>query len=278
MTSAPTPCGILRDYVAAHEAEVAPGFPTRLRLEPVSWWLEERLFRYGYAHRDRCALVGFNLLFDFGRLARHWRAARGRYKGGYSLGFWGDYDADGKWKDRKYRGRLRLRAIDPRRTLFAWANRIRKDPEPDRGAGRFVDLRTLTFALTDRSHTLETACTAFGDPYEKADVDYSKLTPTLIGYALDDVRHTATLYRNCLAELRHHPGIELEPQRLYSPATVGSCYLDAMGVRRPLVKYTDLTGLELGWDDPAELKWGRRPRIRRMSFAATSTHGCSAGR
>ena len=136
-----------------------------------------------------------------------------------------------------------------------------RTPSPTAEAGRFVDLRTLAFALTDRSHTLETACTAFGDPYEKADVDYSKLTPTLIGYALDDVRHTATLYRNCLAELRHHPGIELEPQRLYSPATVGSCYLDAMGVRRPLVKYTDLTGLELGWDDPAELKWGRRPRI-----------------
>jgi hypothetical protein len=59
----------LRAYLRTCGADVAPGFPAALRCEPLSWWLEERLFRYGYAHRDRCAIVGFNLLFDLGRLA-----------------------------------------------------------------------------------------------------------------------------------------------------------------------------------------------------------------
>lgn len=66
---------LLVDYVAAKEAGTSPGFPVRLFLEPVSWWLEERLFRYGYANRDRCSIVGFNLLFDLGRLARYWTNA-----------------------------------------------------------------------------------------------------------------------------------------------------------------------------------------------------------
>jgi hypothetical protein len=252
----------LSEFVATHDAETTPGFASRLRLAPLSWWLEERLFRYGYAHRDRCSVVGFNLLFDLGRLARYWAPAKGRFRGGYSLAFWGRYDAEGKWHDRKYRGRLRLRAIDPRRTLFQWATRERNDPDPDRGPGRFVDLRTLTFALTDRSHTLESACAAFGDPYGKANVAYDTLiTPELLEYALEDVRHTGTLYRNCLAELARHPGVGLEPHRLYSPATVGTRYLEAMGLGRPLVKFTRLTGEQLGWDDPPTIERARKPTI-----------------
>jgi hypothetical protein len=171
---------ILREYARAHEADVVAGFPPRLRLKPLSWWLEKRFFRYGYAHRNRCSIVGFNLLFDLGRLAGHWSPARGAYRGGYSFGIWGSFGEQGKWHDRRHRGRLQLRAIDPRRTLFRWASRTKNDPDPSRGPGRFVDLRTLAFALTDRSYTLESACAAFGDPFKKQEVDYDVLTPELL--------------------------------------------------------------------------------------------------
>src|SRR5262249_7449141 len=56
---------------------------------------------------------------------------------------------------------------------------------------------------------------------------------------------------NCLAELRRHPGVDLEAHRLYSPASVGARYLEAMGLRRPLLKFTGLTPSQLGWDPPA---------------------------
>ena len=247
-TDNPTDFKLLTHFVETNQADVLAGFGSTVRLKPLSWWLEQRLFRYGFAHRDRCDVVGFNLLFDLGRLAQYWAPARGDYQGGFSLGFWGHFDATGKWRDRKFRGRLRLRTIDPRRTLISWASREFNDPDPARGPGRFVDLRTLAFALTDRSLTLEKACSAFGDPYDKHNVDYTVLSPELIDYALDDVRHTGTLYRNCLAELREHPGVELEPHRLYSPATVGARYLDALGLKRPLVKFTNLSGEQLGWD------------------------------
>jgi hypothetical protein len=269
----PASLRILDEFVAENDAEIAPGFPSRLRLTPISWWLEERLFRYGWAHRDRCSIVGFNLLFDLGRLARYWAPAKGRYRGGYSLAFWGHYDEHGRWHDRKYRGRLRLRAIDPRRTLFEWAAREKNDPDPQRGPGRFVDLRTLAFALTDRSHTLETACAAFGDPYVKAEVDYGQLTPCLLAYALDDVRHTATLYRNCRAELARHPGVALQPHRLYSPATVGTAYLEAMGLGRPLAKFTDLTVEQLGWHEPADTRPADKPGSGAPALAPDLSRG-----
>jgi hypothetical protein len=262
-TTSPADFELLEQYAAKASADVAPGFPMRLGLRPLSWWLDERLFGYAYAHRDRCALVGFNLLFDLGRLASYWGKAGGAYRGGYSLGLWGSYDRAGRWHDLKYGVRLRLRAIDPRRTLFRWGSRG-NDPDPQRGPGRFVDLRTLTFALTDRSLTLEQACAAFGDPYEKQEVDYHQLTAELLDYARADVAHTALLYRNCLAELARHQGVHLEPHRLYSPATVGACYLDAMGVRRPLVKFTGLTEEELGW---------RQPRQRRHAIDPEEPRG-----
>ena len=260
----PSDWKLLQRYTSRRKADVAPGFDSTLQVKPLSWWLEERLHGLGFDHRDRCALVGFNLLFDLGRLASYWTAAKGRYRGGFSLAFEGFFDEHGKWHDRKYRSRVRARALDPRRTLFEWARRIRKDPDPGRGPGRFVDLRTLAFALTDRSHTLESACVAFGDPYEKRDVDYSRLSVKLLDYARDDVLHTALLYRNCLAELARHEGVGLEPNRLYSPATVGTRYLEALGLRRPLTKFTSLSGQELGWD---------RPRTRRSAIAPGEARG-----
>jgi hypothetical protein len=89
------------------EADVAPGFGAGdtdggLMVRPLSWWLQERLFKYGYQHRNRCAVVGFNLPFDLARLASYWKGpARGDYRGGWSLGIWGSFDRDGRWHDMR---------------------------------------------------------------------------------------------------------------------------------------------------------------------------------
>jgi hypothetical protein len=239
------------------EANVAPGFGAGdtdggLMVRPLSWWLKERLYIYGYTHRARCAVVAFNLPFDLGRLASYWGAAEGDYRGGWSLGIWGSFGRDGGWHDMRYRQRLLMKAIDPRRTLFSWGSRKKGDEDQKGAAARFIDLRTLAFALTDKSYTLEGACKAFGDPYEKAEVEFDEFTPELIGYALEDVRHTSALYRNALAELVKHQSVDLQPHRLYSPATVGARYLEAMGVARPLEKFTNLTDQQLGWDTRAQ--------------------------
>ncbi len=230
----------LLKYVASRaDAGVAPGLPSRLLVMSASEWLQKRLYRYAYQHRIRrqTDVVGFNLLFDLGRLASHWSEARVGDRGAFSLGLWGRHDRDGSWHDRRYHPRLIVRAIDPRRTLFSWGS---LDPESASGVtapARFVDLHTLVFALTDQNHSLESACAAFGDPREKDPIPYGVIDERSLDYARDDVRHTAILYRACQAELRLHAGIELEAPRLYSPATVGTRYLEAMGVDHPLERF-----------------------------------------
>ena len=244
----------LQAYAASAVADVAPGHSPRLRLLPLSEWLEERLYRYGYQHRNRCAIVGFNLPFDFGAIASHWSPARKHFRGGWSLGLWGELDEHGGWHDRRYHPRLLLKAIDPRRTLFGWGSTTHSDAmesaeAPGRRGSqqRFIDLRTLVFALTDRSHTLESACAAFGDEFAKPEVTYGVIDQQMLHYARQDVRHTATLYRNCLDELEQHPGVDLVPQALYSPAGIGAAYLRAMNVDPPLEKFRDLDPRLLGW-------------------------------
>jgi hypothetical protein len=241
---------LLQSYAQHHSAQVSAGFDRELKLWPVSRWLKDRLYTYGYRHRNRCSVVGFNLPFDLGAMAAYYAPSRGEEeRGGWSLGFWGRYQ-HGDWDDQLQHPRLRMRALDPRRTLISWGLPRRDDPDGWPMGGRFVDLRTLTFALTDKSLTLEGACKTFGDPFEKAEVAYGVLTEQLLDYALEDIAHTALLYRHCLEELDRHPGVDLKPYGLYSPAGVGAAYLTAMGVQPPLEKYRPQ-----GTPDAATLGW-----------------------
>lgn len=247
---------------ARSTAGVIPGFPG-LRLEPLSWWLQERLFVYGYKHRDRCDVVAFNALFDLGRIARYWAPARGRYRGGWSLAFWGSRDEEGRWHDLRHHPRLLAKSIDPLRTLYSWGALSASDVDKAGATARIVDLHTVAFALSDRNLTLEMACDLFGDPYEKRDVEYGEISDELLSYALEDVRHTGTLYRNVVRELARHEGVRLEPHRLYSPATVGSRYLEAMGLAHPLEKFGG---------------WGKRSPSHRSSILGWSCGGFFGGR
>jgi hypothetical protein len=241
----------LQRYADEVRAGTDAGFATRIAFMPLSLWLSERFYRFAWGHRHNCHVVGYNLPFDLGRLASYWSPARGYYRGGWSLGLWGNFDEKGDWHDLRFRRRLLMKAIDPRRTLFGWGSLNAENRDtPDRWKGfeaRFVDLHTLVFALTDRNYTLERACRAFGDNFTKAKVRYGTISKRLIAYALRDVEHTAGLYRCCMGELRRHQGIELEPHRLYSPASVGARYLEVMGVERPLEKFKGLDPRIQGW-------------------------------
>jgi len=233
----PNGYAILQRHVDTATADVAPGFSTTLLCEPLSWWLEERFYRYGYSHRNRCLVVAYNLPFDLGRIASEWKPATGRYRGGFSLGIWGAFSPRGKWKDAKFHPRLRYKAIDPRRTLFSWGSVKKEDADGLGLHDNLLDLHTLVFALTDKNLSLQGACNRFGDPWEKTDVGYGEITPEMLTYAREDVEHTALLYRNALIEVRQHEGIDLQPAKVYSPATVGSRYLDALGVTPPEEKF-----------------------------------------
>jgi hypothetical protein len=270
----------LESYGVDAVQEIAPGFSRvdtgrRLKPVPLSWFLQERLFRYGYSHRNRCALVAFNLPFDLGRLASHWTAATRYYRGGFSLGIWGGFDEDDDWHDERFHPRLLYKAIDPRRTIFGWGALAKKDQDDWGSASRFVDLRTLSFALTDRSYDLVGACKAFGDPWEKQEPGYGVITRELLDYAREDVAHTATLYRNTMAELARHEGVHLDPSRLFSPASVGTAYLEAMGLTEPMEKFSDLGANLYGWSMSAFYGGRAEARIVRTEVPVTYVDAAS---
>src|ERR1019366_5414412 len=129
---------------------------------------------WGACWRGRATLVAFNLGFDISRLRLSWHAGRGRHRGAFVLRLW-EYQGG----DHRYRPNVVARRLDNRRSLFAWTGV--KDP-PDDGAkhssrdNHFLDLRTLSFALTGASHSLESACRAFGVPYRKRKVKLGTIT------------------------------------------------------------------------------------------------------
>ena len=219
----------------------------RLRVQTQTRFLNSVLWRAGY--QDRAAVVCFNWPFDISRIARHAGEARNRsgqptvVDGGFSLMLW-PYDLDGSQKQSHYRPSIAIKSIDSKRAFKRFKGPDRIDfvdriPEGEHQAvedwkfrGNFLDLRTLAFSLTDRGHTLESACKAFGVPYEKREVKQGVIRAENIEYCREDVEATARLCEATLTEFLRHP-ITLQAIGAYSPATLGRSYLRAMRVTPP---------------------------------------------
>ncbi len=247
----PSAFEIVREYAATHAPAIDPGGETPspiLHLRSRSGFLDE-IFRPAVIEA-RALLVCFNWPFDISRFALHWgiaRAGRRRsrgeerrrspYEGGFSLSLWGRPDEQGIWHDHPARPRILIKHIDSKRALKGMGSvgegYGNQDQEGFRG--HFLDLRTLAFALTDRGHTLESACDAFGVPYTKRTVTHGVITPEYVDYNREDVEATAHLYAAAMTEYLRHP-IELQATRAFSPATLGKAYLEAMGITPPMAR------------------------------------------
>ena len=211
--------------------------PVQIRLLTAS---EMRELLYAAAYKNHALVVCFNLPFDLSRLAIDWTETRGgktrsqrqasSFEGGFTLRY---FLHDGK--PNRYRPELRIKTIDSKRALkqFSAPHEI-EDSERDADGlpfrGHLLDLRTIAFALTDRGHTLESACAAFDVPYRKRDVEHGRITPEYIDYCREDVAATAKLFEAISAEYRRHP-IKLQITKAFSPASIGKAYLKAMGVK-----------------------------------------------
>jgi hypothetical protein len=116
----------------------------------------------------------------------------------------------------------------------------RKDEQHRWRNGRFLDLHTLAFALTDTSYTLENAIHEFGSKAEKMEhKPTGQITDKEIAYARQDVRATFGLLNALKREYDLHP-IALPPDRAYSPASIGKAYLRAMGIEKPMDKFKNI--------------------------------------
>jgi hypothetical protein len=93
-----------------------------------------------------------------------------------------------------------------------------------------VDLKTLTFALTDRSHSLASACESFGVSHKTHPEEHGKITSEYIDYNLNDVKITSELYQACLKRYEMF-GLSDPVNKLYSPASIGKAYLRKIEIR-----------------------------------------------
>jgi len=258
----------VQQYAAENQA--ASG--RRLRVRSRSDFVEAVLWKVGY--RGRGLIVGFNLAFDLSRLAvgvgesrRSHRKngngredaaasaatdASGRGSAGFSLLLFQYRDEQGELKEHQFRPRITVKAAGSKRQFLSFTGlaRGRTDPENlvegQTFRGHFLDLHMASFALTDKSLTLEGAARAFGIHETKRQIDrHGVVTAEYIDYNRQDVYLTYLLYEAVAAEWAKHP-VDVPLEELYSPASVGKACLAAMGITPPLSRAPDVPPQELG--------------------------------
>jgi hypothetical protein len=232
---------------------------------------------YKAVYKGRALLVGFNLPFDLSRIAFTSRPARGRFAGGFSLALW-SYVKQGIERADPHRPSLGIKHIDSKRALKGFTARFGADEvdlipedsvtgEPEKGykfRGHMLDLRTLAFALTDRSYSLESACRAFGVKHGKQRVaKHGVVTKTYIDYNRRDVQATSELAVKLLTEYRKHP-INLQPTKAYSPASIGKAYMRAMGIGPILERQPNFPAAYLGFAQTAFFGGRTSAHIRKV--------------
>lgn len=211
--------------------------PTRLTLYSRSAFVERVFWR---AIRNGAMVVGFNLPFDLSRLAVRSAPAD---DGGWSLVLsirlsrkTGDMEANPE------RPRIVISSKDSK-LAFISLKGIRHPKEWPYG-GRFLDLRTLGWALRNESYTLDAACRDFNVPGKLKHKPTGLVTFKEIKYCLQDARATTNLLNAMKMEFDQHP-FDLQPDRAYSPASIAKAYLDVMNIARPKVMF-DVADKELG--------------------------------
>ena len=184
--------------------------------------------------RAGALVVGFNQPFDIARIAVRWTAAR---EGGFSFVL---SELSKKRIANIHRPRVRIAPLNGVAEKIELTAVRRKDEQHRWRRDCFLDLHTLAFALTDKSHSLESAIEAFGSKVKKQKHEPTgKISDTEIDYARRDVRATLGLLNALKREYELHP-IRLSPCKAYSPASIGKAYLRAMGIEEPFTKFRNI--------------------------------------
>jgi hypothetical protein len=254
---------VLEAYVKTHPADTdrRQGVPELQLLSRDSFLVKF----YTAAYKARSLICNFNQPFDCSRLARKFGNARDRFTGGFSLTLWDYVDDNGERQEDKYRPRIAIKHIDSKRALKGFAGRLEPDavdkiPEgstthkPDESygfRGHFLDLRTLAFVLTDRGHSLDSACKAFGVEQGKLTVErHGIVSASYIDYNRQDVRATAALAFKLLEEYDRFD-VKLQETQAYSPASLGKSHLRKMGIAPVLERQAKFPKRYLGYTESA---------------------------
>jgi hypothetical protein len=181
------------------------------------------------AIRNEELIIGFNLPFDVSRLAI--KATPGK-KGDWSLAL------SSLWKNPKTgrvvpnpkRPRIVVDAQNSKMAFIKLGSILHREEWPSEG--RFLDLRTLGWALRNVSYSLRTACRAF-HVVGKVDHEPSgKISAKELDYCRGDVGASHRILNAMIEEFNRNP-VDLRPEKAYSPASIAKSYLKEMGIKQP---------------------------------------------
>jgi hypothetical protein len=243
---------ILRKYAASQKVE-----NVNIEVMPAREFID-RIF-YPWLLDTQALCVGFNLPFDLSRLAIRYGYGRGRRRNGFT--FWLTEDSK--------RPRLHIRSLDSARSFFSLA--------PTEYSGkvnaRFLDLRALGFALTNKKLSLRKACESFNTRRRKMTVkQHGKVTMQYVGYNVNDTIVTYELYVKMIERLKEFR-LDIPPEKVFSPASLGKAYLRKIGIRSFNEKNPDFPPEILGYlmttyyGGRSEVRIRKKPtKVRLMDF------------
>jgi hypothetical protein len=239
---------LLRRYAATHRADVDMTYPHaepcwELGLCSRAEFADKWLHPVGYkSHRgeEPALIVMFNAPFDWSRLAAGATKAVLDMEGGFSLVVWTDEDG----KPTGWRPRVAIKTIDSKRSLKKFRH-IDGEKDADKFAGHLLDLRTLVFALSGNSHSLDSAAASYDVKRKTSTGDLGAITDDSVDYCRNDVAVTTELLEAALADFALHP-IDLQATIAYSPASIAKAYLTAMGITPRLKAQPDVSPQLLG--------------------------------
>jgi len=237
----------------------------RTEVMPLSCFIDDVFYPVVYDSHAR--LVGFNLPFDLSRLATHYGIGRRGWRGGFTFTL----------SKNSFRAPIHIKSLDSTKAFIEFASPPRRNQQHPRPhyRGRFLDLRTLGFALTDKEMTLRQACRLFQTEHQKTEIDeYGKTTPESVDYNINDTLATHDLYVKII-ERYDSFHLTKPAEKAYSPASIGKQYLTQMGIRPFLQQNTDFRPEDLGYvmttyyGGRSEVRIRKKPvRIRYMDFAS----------
>jgi hypothetical protein len=174
-------------------------------------------------------IVGFNLPFDLSRLAV--KSAPGK-KGDWSLAL------SQLWKNPKTgrvvpnpkRPRIVVDAHNSKMAFIKLGSVLHKEEWPREG--RFLDLRTLGWALRNVSYNLKRGCKAFHVRGKLKHNFSGQISSKEIEYCRGDVAASHRLLNAMMEEFNRNP-LDLHPDKAYSPASIAKAYLKEMGITLP---------------------------------------------
>lgn len=222
---------IIQEYSKLNKSQAVRGYPSTIRVMSRNVFVGKVLLRLAF---DGGAMIcGFNLPFDLSRLAVEARAARNRKGWSLILSEYKDKNT-GELKENRFRPRIVITPKDSKAAFIHLTGTVERKNIP----GCFLDVRTFVWALRNESHSLESACKAFGIKGKLKHKLTGRITPEEIAYCRQDTQATLRLLNAVSIEFLKHPLKKLLPERAISPASIGKAYLLEMGIRPPLEKFS----------------------------------------